>query len=79
MFDLEEEEEDKIQFIHEEEYEDEDIIGFSKDDFAPSGHVPSEPIPWDPYEFNFFSHIIIKWQVLSQAWLSSSRLNLSTQ
>jgi hypothetical protein len=55
MFDLEEEEDEIIQFIREEEYEEEnDFVGFSKIEFAPSGHVPSEPTPWDPYESIFF-------------------------
>jgi hypothetical protein len=54
MFDLEEDEDDEVQFIHEEEYEDEDVKGFSVAEFAPSGHVLDEPGPWDPYEFNFF-------------------------
>jgi hypothetical protein len=54
MFDLEEDD-DEVKFIQEEEYEDEDdFVGFSKSEFAPSGHVPAEPSPWDPYEFNFF-------------------------
>lgn len=40
--------------IHEEEYEEEDVQGFSTKTWASSGETENKIVPWDPKETFFF-------------------------
>ena len=55
MYSSDDEDEPQYSFIiREEEYEEEDIQGFSTKTWAPSGDHEDKILPWDPKETYFF-------------------------